>query len=92
MKLTVPNKNYGIIELFHEVATLMGKANEDLKYDCRCINIAENIQDGFFTHYREEEPSLTREGITTLLLLWGPKVDGQLADNEVEIFEGFIGR
>lgn len=94
MKFKMPNKNYGVVELYNEVAKLMGKANDDLNYDCRCINVAENIQDGFFAHYREENQKLTddefRTGMCMLLLSYGPKVDKELAEDEVEVFEGFI--
>ena len=47
MKIKVPSKNYGIIELYDTVAAIMGKATENLKYNCCNINVAENIQDGF---------------------------------------------
>lgn len=94
MKFTMPNKNYGIVELYDAVAKLMGKANDNLSYDCRYINVAENIQDGFFAHYREENPNLTdkelKDAMIGLLLCYGPKVDVQLAENEVEVFDGFI--
>lgn len=94
MKFTMPNKNYGVYELFHEVAKLMGKENDELNYNCRCINVAENLQDGFFTYYREENLDLSeteyKRTITALLAIYGPKVDAQLAENEVEVFEGFI--
>ena len=94
MKFTMPNKNYGVVELYSEVAKLMGKANDELNYDCRYINVAENIQNGFFEHYRESNANLTddefRTGTAMLLLNYGPKVDKELANNEVEVFDGFI--
>ena len=94
MKVKVPSKNYGVTELYDTVAALMGKETKNLNYDCRCINAAMNIQEGFFAHYREENPDIS-EGdfnmsMAMMLLNYGPKVDENLADNEVEVFDGFI--
>lgn len=97
MKVKVPNKNYGIVELFDAIATEMGfVAVQNLEYDCCKVNIAKNIQDGIYEKYlelgREQKlaDSDVRAGITMLLACSGPKVDENLADNEVEVFEGFI--
>ena len=94
MKLKVPTKNYSITELYDIAAELMGRETKDLEYDCRHINVAPNIQDGFFARYREENPNMSesdfKEAMTMLLLLHGPKVDENLADDEVEVFDGFI--
>ena len=94
MKLKVPSKNYGIQELYDTVALLMGKEPENLDYDCCNINVAMNIQEGFFKRYREENQDLS-EGdfnisMAMMLLNYGPKVDENLADDEVEVFDGFI--
>lgn len=99
MKLTVLHKNYSIIELYEAVAMEMGYANtKELQFDCRKINVAKNIQDGFYTYYTElikkREPHASesdiRTDITMLLVTCGPKVDENLADDEVEVFDGFI--
>ena len=94
MKITVPSKNYSIVELYDTVAALMGKETENLKYDCRQINIASNIQDSFFARYREENQDLSDDdfkmNMNMILVCYGTKVDETLSDNEVEIFEGFI--
>lgn len=99
MKMTMENKSYSIVGLFDAVATEMGYLIPDkLKYDCRHINVASNIQDGFYDYYttlaREEDPNASetdiRISITMLLAIAGPKVDASLEDNEVEVFEGFI--
>jgi hypothetical protein len=68
----------------------------ELEYDCRKVNIAKNIQDGIYDKYlelgREEKLSETdvRVGVTMLLACSGPKVDENLADDEVEVLDGFI--
>lgn len=77
----------------------MGYTNtSQLRYDCTKINVAANIQDGFYTYYadkaRETTPDIsdndTKIGITMLLAMSGPKVDNNLKANEVEVFDGFI--
>lgn len=97
MKLKIPSKNYGITELYDTIATEMGfVAVQDLEYDCRNVTIAKNIQDGIYEKYlelgREQNISESdvRIGVTMLLACSGPKVDKNLADNEVEVFDGFI--
>ena len=66
----------------------------NFKYDCRKINVARNIYDGFFKYYRETIPhkheSDLRMSVSMILLNYGPKVDNSLADNEVEVFDNFI--
>ena len=37
MKIKVPNKNYGITELYDIIATSIGKDITKIKYDCRYI-------------------------------------------------------
>jgi len=95
MKIKVPRKNYGITELYDAVATIMGHEDvSKLHYDCREINVARNIQDGFFAHYREAVPHVSESELKMsmgmLLLNYGPKIDDDLEDYEVEVFAGFI--
>lgn len=95
MKLKVPIKNYGVTELYDTVATAMGhKDVSKLHYDCREINVARNIQDGFFEHYRENHPHSSemdlKMSVSMILLNYGPKTDDNLADYEVEVSDKFI--
>jgi hypothetical protein len=97
MKIKVPKKNYSIVELYEATAKEMGYTNTDkLEFDCRNINVAKNIQDSIYEKYIElgHEQKLSdqdvRAGITMLLAVSGPKVDENLADDEVEVFDGFI--
>jgi hypothetical protein len=95
MRLKVPKKNYGVTELYDTVARAMGhKDVSKLNYDCKAINVARNIQDGFFAHYREAVPHANESDVkmsTAMILLnYGPKTDENLADDEVEVFDGFI--
>lgn len=95
MKLKVPKKNYGVTELYDVVATAMGhKDVSKLNYDCKAINVARNIQDNFFSYYRETIPHSSetdlKMSVSMILLNYGPKMDTALADYEVEVFDGFI--
>lgn len=99
MKITMENKPYSIVSLFDAVAMEMGYLTTGkLKYDCRNINVASNVQDSFYDYYTalamEEDPNASetdiRISITMLLAIAGPKVDASLEDNEVEVFEGFV--
>lgn len=96
--ITVPDRDYGLTELYDVVAFNMGYEPLDCRYDCRKINVAKNIQDGFYEYYRTiakgEDPTITDNDIkvatTMLLAMSGPKVDSFLNANEVEVFNGFI--
>lgn len=95
MKIKVPKKNYGVVELYDTVAKAIGyKDTSKLNYDCREINCAANIHDGFFEHYREMAPNANetelKMSVCTVLLNYGPKLDDTLEDYEVEVFKGFI--
>ena len=99
MKFKIENQPYGIIELYDAVAREMGYADTSkINYDCRRINVAANIQDNLYEYYiqnaRETDPNANmkdvRTSITMILAINGPKVDINLADDEVEIFKGFI--
>ena len=95
MKIKVPNKIYGITELYDTIARIMGYDNvSELRYDCREITVATNIQDNFFKHYREDNIELSEKdfkmSMAMLLLNYGPKTDETLQDYEVEVFNRFI--
>jgi hypothetical protein len=70
----------------------------EYKFDCSRINVANNIQDILYEYYtviaKKEDDTISHSdikiGITMLLVMSGPKVDKNLANDEVEIFEGFI--
>lgn len=99
MKMLISIPMCGLTEFYDTVAREMGYADtSELHYDCRNINIAKNIQDGFYDYYSANakviNPSTNgndvRIGVTMLLAMSGPKVDQNLKANEVEIFDGFI--
>lgn len=99
MKIKIEDQKCGIVQLFDSIARDIGYKNaHELNYDCRKINVAKNIQDMFYEYYaqltKEADKTMPDSEIkvstTMLLAMCGPKVDEELADNEVEIFEGFI--
>lgn len=100
MKILISNyKPCGIQELYEAAAKEMGHTDTSkIKFDCTKINVAENIQDGFYEYYlaliRENDiychETEAKADITLLLVMSGPKVDNSLKANEVEIFNGFI--
>lgn len=95
MKLKIPSKNYGVTELYDAVAIAMGYSDvSKLNYDCREINVARNIQDGFFEHYKETVPHASENeikmSVSMILLNYGPKTDDALEDYEVEVSNKFI--
>lgn len=47
MKITVSENKYGVVEFYDAIAKQLGKDPEKCSYDCRKINVARNIQDGF---------------------------------------------
>lgn len=99
MIITIPEKNYTLIELYDTIAREMGIGSGiGRNYDCRRVNVAYNIQENIYACYREmalkHDPKANetdiRVGTTMLLAMSGPKVDQELNANEVEVFEGFI--
>lgn len=99
MIITIPGAPCGLTELYDAVATKIGFVDtSEINYDCTKINIAQNIQDGFYEYYaevaREANSDVTAQEIsiatTMLLAMKGPKVNESLNANEVEVFDGFV--
>ena len=99
-KFLIKSEPMSIMECYESVARQMGYENTgELHYNCTKVNVAPNIQDGFYEYYTKMEmlnnPNVNehelRMQITMLLAVAGPKVDSALKANEVEVFDGFIG-
>ena len=91
-KLTLKPEQFetGLGEFYKNVAMELGHVEtETTKYDCREINVANNIQDSWFKYYKENYGA-SQVDVAMLLFMSGAKVDKDLADNEVEVFDGFI--
>ena len=90
IKLTQEQFKTDLVSFYRNVAMELGyEETESTKYDCREINVASNIQDAWFEYYKETYKAETWE-VAMLLACSGAKVDKELSDNEVEIFDGFI--
>lgn len=50
MKITVNEKNYGVVEFYDAIAKQLGKDPEKCSYDCRKINVARNIYAGSYSY------------------------------------------
>ena len=99
MTITISNRPCGLDMFYDNVAKEMGiEPTIKTQYDCTKINVADNIQDGFYEYYLAlikandiyANENDARVGITLLLAMSGPKVNVDLKANEVEIFDGFI--
>lgn len=81
-----------ILTPFYE--TVASEAGYEVKqedmFDCTKINVAVNVQDNIIAAYHENDDSLERSSVISVLLMAGPKVDTGLPDNTVEIFDGYI--
>lgn len=95
MRFIVKESKCSITDFYNEVARQMGYGDTSaLKYDCRNITVAPNIQENFFEYYREINPGLPESDVrlatAMALIQCGPKVDDTLKANEVEVYYGFI--
>lgn len=99
MKILISNSHCGLAEFYDAVAKEMGHVDvSELHYDCRKINVSEEIQDNIIEYYhkaaRETDPTLSESdikvGTAMTLITSGPKLDVTLKANEVEVFDGFI--
>ena len=108
MKIKIKARPCGLMELYETAAkeyinklydgSIEAVDFSEYKFDCRKINVANNIQNMLYEYYtklaKEQDCKLydseIKTGITILLAMSGPKVDYNLVDNEVEIFNGFI--
>lgn len=78
-----------VIDLYDVVAKTVGvKDTTSVKYDCREIVVAEDVQNMFFRYY--EEMGASRESTNRMLLFCGSKVDKRLEDWEVAISDKFV--
>lgn len=99
MKLLISETKCSLTEFYDKAAREIGFISVDnLVYDCRHINISKEIQDNFFEYYKElakeKDPYISDNDIqistTMLLAMAGPKVDVNLKENEIEVFDDFI--
>jgi hypothetical protein len=91
--LTDEQKRQTLEDFYRSVAQSAGyEEKEDTMYDCCRILVAANVQDAIIEAYQEAHPNVEMSNIMMLLAISGPKVDRELAYNEVRIQTGFVGR
>lgn len=88
-----------IEELFDTIAEKMGADPKDpaIRYDCRKLEIASNIQELIYKAYEEryplqykESPSSCRESVTIALLQYGPKENPGLPPYTITYDDAFL--
>lgn len=76
-----------ITELYDRVAVAMGnEVSDDLHYDCKKIEVSNDIADAIKSRYAD---------VMSFSMAWlciGPKVNEDLKDGEVLIYDGFFVR
>lgn len=80
-------KEMSLATFYENVAEEFGVEMPDM-YDCTKINVAVNIYDQWYEQWAKETNIPDCE-LSMHLLMRGPKVDGKLQDDEVEILPGF---
>ncbi len=63
---------------------------KDSLFDCRKITVADNIMHRWFTQFEEEHGKLSGGNLSSYLCIYGPKKNGELREDEVEVQDGFI--
>ena len=92
-------KGKTLVKFYELIAAKLGYdiSDENIRYDCTKILIANNIQDGIYEAYRKEFPKEFEQSprdaecqVTMILAASGPKVKKELPDYMVETLEGFV--
>lgn len=81
---------YDLIALRLGLHTLGSKENHQYIFDCRNINIAQNIQDFCYDYFTEK--GISQVDVTMALAMSGPKVDCCLLHNQVSVEAGYAKR
>lgn len=91
--ITMQPKDFSIVNIqtfYDNVAKMLGYNDvENLRYDCRKIEVSQIIQDSIFAYY-EGAGGLTQEDICMRWCCFGPKVNADLKMNDISIEDGFI--
>jgi len=77
----------GLVEFYDAVAYKLGYNPEAVCYDCRKLTVSKSVQDVWYHEFQNE--GMNPSQITMLLLMSGPKVDQNLQNYDVEVFDGF---
>lgn len=94
-KLNVSKEFKQLLPEFYEyIANLLGCSHAP-NFDCRKLLISKTVQNRLYENYRrefehEKDDYAFNSQITSMLLLYGPKVSNSLGDFEVLVERGFI--
>lgn len=81
----------GMVSFYTKVAEEFSlDVTEDSLFDCRKITVADNIMRQWFTQFEKEHGKLAGGNLSCYLCICGPKKNGELGEDEVEIQNGFI--
>ena len=87
-RIKVSGTKTSIGTLYDVIAVAMNlPVNDDARYDCSKVNVAKNIQENVFEYYKDS--GMNEESVCMLWLCYGPKAVDYLADDEVELKEGW---
>lgn len=94
MLVKISSGPMSIMDLYEIVTMKMGEDPKMVKnYDCRKINVAQNIFDDIYEWYQinvKGDVYVIKQHFGMDWLMYGPKVDNELPDNCVVLEDGFM--
>lgn len=84
VKLRLKKQISGVVDLYNKVAEQMGYDYKECEYDCREIEVSEDIEEEIRRNY--EDP----EEFGMIWIIYGPKMNKDLPENTVAISDKFI--
>lgn len=91
IKLTKVEQKQLMVDLYDTVAIKMGVEDiRSVKYDCRFLEVAENVSGHIREAFYERYPDATALAYGAYYLQYGPKVNKTLPDDVVLTKPGFI--
>lgn len=88
-----------LVALYAYVARKLGYSTEDpsVQFNCRAIEVAEDILEGLYLTYAERNPELyakdpesAKRSVTALMMTMGPKINKELPSGTVRVEPDFI--
>ena len=86
--IDVPFEVEGIADFYDRCATALGYNPDNVRYDCRKVEVSPDRFDTIKAHYVNKGVSI--EGIAQAWIMYGPKTNEDLIGKTVKIQEGFI--
>jgi hypothetical protein len=89
IKMIKPEVHTSIVSFYDNIARRLGYNPNFVTYDCKKIDVSENIFEEIYAYYREKE-NIGQESMGMMWCCYGPKVKEELKDFDVDIQDGFI--